>query len=78
MTCEISSNLDVGYPLGTYVHMDIPNDYDQTKVSFSSGRAFGCCVSKASSGHNTWYVHKEDFAEFMYLLETNEVKRTDK
>ena len=66
------------YPLGEYVHMDIPNDFDPTKVSFSSGRDFACCVSRASLAHRTWFVHKDDYKEFLNILDSGIADRSYK
>jgi hypothetical protein len=61
------------YPLGEYVHIDLPNDYDPAKVELS--RDFATCISRASLHHRTWYVHRDCYREFMDIIDSGKALR---
>ena len=72
---DVNDKFKRDYPLGEYVHVDLPNKYDPSKVHMSSGRHFACAVSRASLDHRTWYIHKDDYKEFMDILDSGVADR---
>jgi len=65
------------YPLGEYVHKDIPNYYDPTKVKLPSGRDFACAISESSLDYRTWYIHKDDYLDLMRILDSGVANRNN-
>ena len=72
-----NDHLNRMYPLGEFFHFDLPNDYDPTKVKLPSGNDFGCCISRASLGHKTWYIYKTDYRDFMSIIDSGVANNKD-
>ena len=66
------------YPLGDYLHLDLPNNYDPTKVKLPSGNDHACCISRTSLSHRTWYIHKDDYKDFLGIIDSGVADRWQK
>ena len=63
------------YPLGEFVHADLPNDYDPDKVSYFMSCNVACHISKTSLSHRTWYIPRDNYLEFMNVIISGKVNR---
>jgi len=63
------------YPVGDYVHATLPNDYEPSLVVLPSGRGFACCISRKSLLHRTWYIHYEDWDDFVSIVKSGQAQR---
>lgn len=63
------------YPLGKYVHIELPNDYDPVKVDELTDFDIACHVSMASLSHRTWYVPIGKYKEFMDVIDSGKASR---
>lgn len=63
------------FPLGEFAYIDLPNEYDPVKVDKAVDFDFASAISRASSGHRTWYVPAVNYLDFMKVIDSGLVNR---
>ncbi len=72
---NINDRFERDFPLGEFVHIDLPNDYDPVKVDKAVDFDFASRISRASLGHRTWYVPAGNYLDFMKVIDSGLVNR---